>query len=293
LRQLDRGQANDGTFWMEYADFLVRFCRVDVLKARPTWPLVWFADEFLPAANAYEICNDGPPTWCSVLLVQASPRGIRHQRRHAHSNSDENTASFQPSDCSVLVCRGTAEAQGALEAVTLSGAASTVHVELLLDRGRHLVLPLSLGARPGRRKFVLRIRSEAVLRARPAHVPAGHDLHPAVVRGLRRLSIGAHPAHVDCDGTTWPRVHIIRLLDGVGRLVTVRSDAGVALAAVANTSRFWLRLQMVAVLTQMRLHSGTAAIEDTGAPADGEQMCVHHGVVCDGCGQSPILGLVR
>ena len=37
--------------------------------------------------------------------------------------------------------------------------ATTAHMELLLDKGAHVLLPFTLGAKKGRRSLVVRVRS--------------------------------------------------------------------------------------------------------------------------------------
>eukprot|EP01051_Picozoa_sp_SAG22_P008162 SAG22_NODE_607_length_8603_cov_4.554327_2_plen_258_part_00 len=135
-----------------------------------------------------------------------------------------------------------------------------------------------------------------------------HSLSDQVVAGLHALL--AAPPSVGSSGAAPIRWAAKALLPGLGglaagcRVVTVEAG-GVAIVAVRNLhpaaaaaatagSTATLRLRATATLTSMRLHPGLVSAPlpaDAAGGAAGGGAATHHGVVCDGCGASPIFGV--
>eukprot|EP01052_Picozoa_sp_SAG31_P051628 SAG31_NODE_12350_length_948_cov_0.905771_3_plen_138_part_01 len=117
------GQRNDGVFWMEWHDFLQRFTRIDVLKARPHWPLIAFYD-WLPCPKPLELWNcEGSGTWVSILLTQRSNRRASRLGRTDQAGPYDAKA-HGLTDMSVLVCKSTLSSAARTVAAALSGPAT-------------------------------------------------------------------------------------------------------------------------------------------------------------------------
>lgn len=76
-RRLERGAKNDGTFWMSYHDFLLRFVLIDVCKAHRNWEQKIEKDMHLGEAL---LLRPVESSWAYLLYVQSSLRRDHHRR---------------------------------------------------------------------------------------------------------------------------------------------------------------------------------------------------------------------
>jgi len=80
---LDHVETDDGSFWMEYGDFLNYFRTMTVCKVVPTWQYVSLQEHFkrgsLLPDNAY-LVNIDRPTQCYVSFIQPDERGRQNYR---------------------------------------------------------------------------------------------------------------------------------------------------------------------------------------------------------------------
>jgi Ca2+-binding EF-hand superfamily protein len=79
--KLDHIEVDDGSFWMEYGDFLNFFRTITVCKVVPTWQFVTLPTHFrigsLLSTEAY-LVNIDRPTQCYVSCIQPDTRGKDH-----------------------------------------------------------------------------------------------------------------------------------------------------------------------------------------------------------------------
>eukprot|EP00466_Bigelowiella_natans_P012587 jgi/Bigna1/68500/fgenesh1_pg.6_\ len=181
---------NDGTFWMTYSDFLMRFSEVDVCKAHREWSTRTFADEGAlgPAAAGRMLVGGGgfeyrlkvrKPTWCYIMLLQPTKRG-RGRRARFYTDMGLSICSSSSSGSSSVDAhqrhanksgggkgddsgdRGNRDdGEWACEAAILSGAVRSAHIEMILQPNvEYIVTPL-----------VFRIRShQQQARVAPFHL---------------------------------------------------------------------------------------------------------------------------
>uniref|UniRef100_A0A6T6KV84 Calpain catalytic domain-containing protein n=1 Tax=Rhodosorus marinus TaxID=101924 RepID=A0A6T6KV84_9RHOD len=69
---LDKGDKNDGTFWMSYHDFLIRFALVDVCKAHMNWESRVVTNVRLGEGVVLRASENA---WAYIMFVQKSTRG--------------------------------------------------------------------------------------------------------------------------------------------------------------------------------------------------------------------------
>jgi len=166
---LDKGDKNDGTFWLSYHDFLVHFEGVDVCKAHQGW----FADSVytytqstgrLDCENSF-IMTVIEPTWLYVTVIQKSKRGrfrTAEDRRYWYRPICVAVIDDSPDiteESSYAVVRGFR---------ACSPRRDSPPLELHLSAGRYRIVPIVLPIKTTstgnpRERFIIRVFSSRQL----------------------------------------------------------------------------------------------------------------------------------
>jgi hypothetical protein len=155
---LDRGERNDGTFWLSYHDFLINFDGVDICKAHKEW-----YSQSLPCA----VRVGGYPcfrmtllehTWLYLTAIQRSKRG-------RYRTAEDRQYWYQSIGLVVFE-----EVAGQMQSLPVGFMACSPRrdsppMELELQPGSYCVLPFTLPSPPKRggnlnpQSFILRLFS--------------------------------------------------------------------------------------------------------------------------------------
>ncbi|KAJ8907793.1 hypothetical protein NDN08_007897 [Rhodosorus marinus] len=111
---LNKGDKNDGTFWMSYPDFLLRFTLVDVCKAHMNWKSTVVPNVGLGGCVVLRASENA---WAYIMFVQKSSRG----------------RSLRSAQISMALCR---RREGKVASVTKTvhgGCVRDAHFEVMLE----------------------------------------------------------------------------------------------------------------------------------------------------------------
>jgi len=180
LGLLDKGEKNDGTFWMSYEDFMCRFSELDVCKAHRNWYSYSCPGSFQPhqlfACRCY-LLRVSEPSWLYLTTVQKTKRGRGHER-------------FFYSDLSLLLLKviGDPESRSSLvrcERVALVGTRRKTIMETFLDdtSATYVLIPMSLLS-DREQPFIFRVFS-----ATPVLVKQADTMHQLQAWGSTPSSI--------------------------------------------------------------------------------------------------------
>jgi len=172
---LQRTMKNDGTFYIDYDNFLMAFANVDVVLCHKGNHAKSFATNFAAkksnhrCARAFEVSLlDEQPGLPNRDTVELFIMGIQKTRRGATSGRADRKKSYKVSDLGMLVGEGRDENQLAVKG-QMFGFRRDGHYRLILDRKktrRMVVMPISFGHPAATDKelpFTLRFVSDAPL----------------------------------------------------------------------------------------------------------------------------------
>lgn len=183
---VQRTMKNDGTFWIDYDNFLMGFSNVDVLLAFMGNHAKSFSSNFAPkksnhrCTRAFEVSLlDEQPGLCTRDTVELYVMGIQKTRRGARHGREDRKKSYKVCDLGMLVGENhTKSAAAAVDEDELTfttvkgqmfGFKRNGHYRLILDRKKSkslVVMPISFGhpaATDKELSFVLRFVSDAPL----------------------------------------------------------------------------------------------------------------------------------
>ena len=213
--------AGGGVFWMCWHDFHQSFSELYVCRVRHDWPLlrqfgrmVNFADQRL----SEEVEATGHTFELQVIDTTQIDLTIFESVKQRTRN---------PTSDLLLIVITFGQGRMRMEHASKRLIRLQVSTELLLDRGRHLVFPLSFLPKSAALSFVIRIQSDRPLHCKPDFIPMP-NIAPMIAMYVEHRQTGS----VKCD-SPFDGVSMYTKDDGVGWLILAR-----------NSSRGWLRVEL-------------------------------------------------
>ncbi|CAE7278989.1 Capn15, partial [Symbiodinium microadriaticum] len=192
---------DEGSFWMNYGDFIRGFAVADICYARDGWHARSFDAEFggsVGCRSALQLRGSGE---CWVMAIQPTDRGKQVKR----------PPGYYLNDLSLLIFQETQD-EPSLVTAAIGGARRDVVSSVVLEAGKtYRVVPLSFRGSSSRGSFVLRLYS-----ASPVQVREESPSPERTWAAFHRLLLSPEPP---------PRA-LRRAQDfGVGRLVVLEGPA--------------------------------------------------------------------
>ena len=232
---------DEGSFWMNYGDFIKGFAVADICYARDGWHARSFDAEFAAAGTGSRTvlqlrASCGVECW--VMAIQPTERGKQLKRPPGYYLNDISLLIFEESETS---------AEPTLVKAAIGGARRDVVCSVVLEADKtYKVMPVSFRASRG--SFVLRLYSASPIQVRE-EVPSAALAWSA----LHRLVAAPEP----------PQGVLRRVQDfGVGRLLVLEGPA-MALGVLVNLGPVGLAVDLGAFGNHAALRSAGGIQEGT------------------------------